>query len=303
MTEIPPEGSGVGSTDGAPRFDLQSHSAPPPGARAPAGGGAAAAAAGVETLALTDHDATSGVPEAQAAAAAAGITLVPAVEITAQDGERHDLHLLGYQVDPTSSELAAALAHSRSDRERRADRMADALRELGFTLDETLLTARAAEGQAIGRPHLAQAVVGHAANHARLAELGLLDPTDFLVAYLIEGRPAFSPRQAPSVAEAIALVHAAGGLAVWAHPFWDVSAPEEVLELLDRFRAEGLDGVEAFYVTHTETQTRRLAEHGASTGLLTTGSSDFHGPEHATFSRFRAFSTHGLAPSLGPIAE
>ena len=227
----------------------------------------------------------------------------PAVISTAAHGERRDLHLLGYRIDPSSPELAAALAHSRSDRERRADRMVDALQELDFALDETLLDARAAEGQAIGRPHLAQAVVGHPANQRRRTELGLLDPSDFLVAYLIEGAPAFSPREAPSVGEAIALIHAAGGLAVWAHPFWDVSAPGEVLELVDEFRTHGLDGVEAFYVTHTRAQTRLLAEHCAQAGLLSTGSSDFHGPEHVNFSRFRAFATHGLTPSLGPLAE
>ena len=75
-----------------------------------------------------------------------------------------------------------------------------------------------------------------------------------------------------------------------------------MLETVDRFRAAGLDGVEAFYVTHTEAQTRLLAERCAERGLLSTGSSDFHGPQHPVFSRFRAFSTYGLSPSLGPLA-
>jgi predicted metal-dependent phosphoesterase TrpH len=261
----------------------------------------AAAASGVELLALSDHDTTAGVPEAQLAARDAGIRLVSAVEITAAFGERSDLHVLGYLVDPVNRQLEAALAHSRADRERRAGRMADALRELGFELDEAMLAARADRGQTIGRPHLAQAVVDLDENRDRLIAEGLTNPTDFLVAYLIEGAPAFRPRESPRVQDAISLIHDAGGLAVWAHPYWDVPDPGEVLATVDRFRGAGLDGVEVFYVTHTEAQTRLLAQHCAELDLLTTGSSDFHGPGHRTFSRFRAFDTYGLVPSLGPL--
>jgi hypothetical protein len=228
--------------------------------------------------------------------------VVAATEISAIDAGRQDLHILGYLIDPDEPALTAALERSRADRGNRAGVMADALRELGFALDEDLLARRAAAGQSIGRPHLAQAVTGVPANRDRLAAEGLLDPTAFLVAYLIEGRPAFRPRDAPSVEEAIELIHGAGGVAIWAHPFWDVEAPDAVLEAIDRFRASGLDGVEAFYVTHSPEQTRLLVDRCAELGLLTTGSSDFHGPAHHTFSRFRAFSTFGRKPVLGPIA-
>ncbi len=288
--------------DDAPRFDLQSHSVHSDGALSPADVVAAATAAGVELLALSDHDTAAGVAEARRAAQAADIGLVSAVEVTATTGDRQDLHVLGYLIDPGDRELAAALERSRTDRERRADAMADRLCELGYALDEELLTRRSAQGKTIGRPHLAQAVVRHPANRERLRAEGLLEPTAFLVAYLIEGTPAFVAREAPSVAEAIELIHGAGGVAVWAHPFWDVPEPEGVLDAIAAFRESGLDGVEAFYVTHTEAQTRLLAAHCAERGLLTTGSSDFHGPEHHTFSAFRAFSLHGLAPDLGPIA-
>jgi predicted metal-dependent phosphoesterase TrpH len=181
--------------------------------------------------------------------------------------------------------------------------MADALRELGFVLDDEMLARRAAEGKSIGRPHLAQAVVSRPENLDRLRDAGLLDPTDFLVAYLIEGKPAFRGRRAPSVEEAIELVHGAGGVAVWAHPFWDISEPAAVLDAITRFRRAGLDGVEAFYASHTAGQTRLLVDHSAQTGLLTTGSSDFHGPDHHTFSHFRAFNLYGMEPTLGPIAD
>ena len=101
---------------------------------------------------------------------------------------------------------------------------------------------------------------------------------------------------------AYATVTDLGGLAFWAHPFWDVTAPREVLDAIDRFHQAGLDGVECFYPTHTREQTGLLAEHCARLGLLRTGSADFHGPAHKNFSRFRAFSTYGHEPVLGPIA-
>jgi 3',5'-nucleoside bisphosphate phosphatase len=291
------------SSGAAPTFDLQSHSVHSDGALAPADVVAGAAAAGVELLALSDHDTAAGVPEAQQAADAAGIGLVTAAEITAMYEGRQDLHVLGYLIDPHERRLVETLERSQSDRGRRAERMSDALRELGFALDDEMLAERAAQGHSIGRPHLAQAVVGQPENRERLERDGLLDPTDFLVAYLIEGKPAFREREAPSVEEAIELIHGAGGLAVWAHPFWDISEPSAVLDAIARFRRAGLDGVEAFYVTHTAGQTRLLVDHCAETGLLTTGSSDFHGPDHHTFSRFRAFDLYGLEPTLGPLAD
>jgi predicted metal-dependent phosphoesterase TrpH len=286
----------------APTFDLQSHSVHSDGALAPADVVSRSAAAGVRLLALSDHDSTAGVAEAEAAAAQAGIGLVPATEITSMYEGRQDLHVLGYLIDPGDATLVTALERSRNDRELRAEAMADALRELGYALDDEALAARAREGKSIGRPHLAQAVVSVPENRARLEAEGLTDPTAFLVAYLIEGKAAFRDRSAPSVAEAIELIHSAGGVAVWAHPFWDIAEPEDVLGAIDRFHAAGLDGVEAFYVTHTEEQTRLLVARCAELELLTTGSSDYHGPHHQRFSAFRAFDTFGLEPHLGPIA-
>jgi hypothetical protein len=285
-----------------PSFDLQSHSIQSDGELTPAGVVASAAAAGVELLALTDHDSVDGVPEAAAVAARDGIRLVAATEISTVDDVSADLHVLGYLIDPADSALREQLSASRAEREGRADRMVDALRELGYSIDESALRARSEQGKAIGRPHIAQAVVRHPDNADRLAREALTDPSAFLVAYLIEGRPAFQPRLGPSVARSIELIHDAGGVAVWAHPFWDVADPPEVLSTLDRFVARGLDGVEAFYVTHTRAQTEMLVDRCAELGLLTTGSSDFHGPHHREFSQFRAFETYGLTVNLGPIS-
>ncbi|MBV9917443.1 MAG: PHP domain-containing protein, partial [Solirubrobacterales bacterium] len=259
--------------------------------------------AGVELLSLTDHDSVDGVAEAAAEAERTGLRLVSGVEISALDADGRDLHILGYLIDAGDKRLRLRLQEYRDDRRRRAQGMAAALRELGFELDATVLEGRAAEGKSIGRPHLAQAVVNHPANAERLAGEEVSEPSAFLEAYLAEGRPAFRPREAPDVPAAIQAIHDAGGLAVWAHPFWDVASAEEVLAAIERFHAAGLDGVECFYATHNREQSELLAEYCAAEGLLSTGSSDFHGPEHRAFSRFRAFSTYGHAPVLGPIAR
>jgi hypothetical protein len=273
----------------APVFDLQAHSTRSDGALEPAAVVAGAAAAGVRLLALTDHDTVAGVEEALAAARDRGVEVVPAVEVSAvQQGSGADVHVLGYRIDHNSSELSASLEGWQADRALRIERMADRLEELGFELDRTELEARRAAGESVGRPHLAAAVRER--------------PEGFFERYLVAGAPAFVPRNTPSVAEAIAAIHTAGGVAVWAHPFWDVSDSEEVLATLERFTALGLDGVEVFYATHTEEQVALLAERCARDDLLQTGSADFHGPGHEHFDRFRAFELYGREPVLGPIA-
>jgi 3',5'-nucleoside bisphosphate phosphatase len=280
-----------------PTFDLQSHSTCSDGALPPRDVVAAARAAGVELLALTDHDTVDGVDEALEAAAAEGLRLVPATELSTIDGDRDDLHVLGYGIDHRSAALGEALERFCADRLARSERMADALRECGFELD---FPDRG--GRPVGRPHLALAAFEHPANSMRLREEGIVNFSQLLEGYLVPGAPAYHRRTTPTVAEAIETVHAAGGMAVWAHPFWDLDANPEVLGAIDRFAALGLDGVEAFYVTHTEAQTRLVAEHCAARGLLRTGSADFHGPEHPNFNRFRAFELHGLEPDLGPFS-
>jgi predicted metal-dependent phosphoesterase TrpH len=287
--------------DEAPDFDLQAHSTRSDGALEPAVVVAAAAAAGVKLLALTDHDTVDGVSEALAAAQEHAITVVPAVEISTVDELGEDFHVLGYGIDHTDAGLAGHLAEWRADRAARIDRMAAKLAELGLPPDRTEIEARRAAGLPVGRPHLATAAIY--ANRERLQADGLDECSAFLEAYLCSGGPAYRRRTTPTVPEAIDAIHAAGGVAVWAHPFWDLARDDEVCEALARFSTAGLDGVEAFYTTHTAAQTRLLHEQAARLGLLTTGSADFHGPEHAQFQRFRAFATYGLEPRLGPIGE
>jgi 3',5'-nucleoside bisphosphate phosphatase len=286
------------------RFDLQSHSTHSDGALAAAEVVERAAQAGVELLALSDHDTISGVAEAVDAGERLGVRVVPAVEISAVDEGApigRELHILGYNIDHTGPPMTDSLVGFLADREKRTLRIRDGLREAGFELDEAEIEQRIAEGKPIGRPHLAGAVLGAPANSARLAAEGIDDVGSLIRGYLIEGRPAFRLRETPTVAEAIDAIHAAGGVAVWAHPFWDVEDPAEVLDGIDRFRAASIDGVEAFYVTHDEPQTRLLAERCAELDMLSTGSADYHGPDNRLFSRFLAFETYGLQPNLGPI--
>jgi 3',5'-nucleoside bisphosphate phosphatase len=287
------------------RFDLQSHSTHSDGELPADEVVAAAAAAGVELLALSDHDTVSGVSEALAAGERAGLPVVPAVEISAIDhgpAADRELHILGYCIDHAGAALSARLAEFLADREQRTLRMAATLRELGFELDEAEIATRRGAGKPIGRPHVAAAVLGAPANAARLEREQIGDIGALIRAYLIEGRPAYRLRETPTVEQAIVAIHEAGGVAVWAHPFWDIAEPPQVLDSIDRFRAAGVDGVEAFYITHTAEQTDLLAERCRALDLLSTGSADFHGPNNPQFDRFLAFDTRGHEPNLGPIA-
>jgi predicted metal-dependent phosphoesterase TrpH len=287
------------------RFDLQSHSTHSDGALAAAEVVERAAQAGVELLALSDHDTVSGVAEAIAAGEKHGVRVVSAVEISAVDEGApvgRELHILGYAIDYTGALISERLAAFLADREKRTLRMRDGLQEVGFELDETVIQQRIAEGKPIGRPHLAEAVLNAPANAQRLQDEDIDDIGSLIRAYLIDGKPAYRLRETPTVAEAVEAIHAAGGVAIWAHPFWDVSDPGEVLETIERFRALGIDGIEAFYVTHTQEQTELLAKLCQEQSLLSTGSADYHGPENRLFSRFLAFETYGFEPNLGPIA-
>ncbi len=289
--------------DDAPDFDLQAHSTCSDGTLAPAAVVARAAAAGVRLLALTDHDTVEGVGAAVEAGRRHGVVVVPACEISALTEAGEDRHILGYLVDRDDTDLGAMLADSRTERRRRAAGMLAALDDLGFAVEEATIERLRRTGRPIGRPHLAAAVTCHPANRARLEDEGCCQPNAFLEAYLVEGRPAYRPRGGPSVAAAIALIHGAGGLAVWAHPFWDPGTEAQVLAAVDRFVAYGLDGVEAFYVTHTRAQVELLHRRATELGLLITGSADFHSPDHPMFNRFRNFDLHGLAPRLGLIGR
>ncbi len=265
-------------------IELQSHSTVSDGQLEPAGVVEAAAEAGVTTLALTDHDAVAGVAEAAAAAERAGIELVPAVEMSCVHAFADDLHVCGYWVDTVA--LAPACERAQAERVSRAEEIIENLRREGLEVTIEDAIAEAGDALSIGRPHIARA--------AGAGE----DLGPFFEEYLVPGAKAFVPRRWPTADEAVALIQEAGGAAVVAHPYWDVSDPAEVEELI---RALAIDGIEAFYPPHTREQTAHLLGLCEELGLTPTASSDFHGPTHKTFSRFGAYQTFGLGePEVPP---
>ena len=284
-----------------PTFDLQAHSTFSDGTLPPAEVVRLAADAGVELLALTDHDTVDGVAEAQAAAREHGIRLTPAAELSAVDGVHEDMHVCGYELDVRHPVLLEKLELYRTDRATRVLEMGERMRRAGFEVDDTTLLERHEQGLPLGRPHLADIVLSHPDNAPKLEAEGITGRDELFPRYLLPGTPGFVRRRRPTVAEAIDLIHEAGGVAVWAHPFWDLDDPQEALATLDRYAASGLDGVECFYATHSREQTHLLHAECTRRGLLITGSADFHGPRHERFHGFRAFELYGLEPALGPI--
>ena len=288
----------------SPAFDLQSHSLHSDGELQVADVVANAAEAGVELLALSDHDTVDGVDEALAAGALHGVRITPATEISAVDGQYEDLHVLGYGIDHRSALLQERLADARSVIASAAQtRWPRGSGSSASRWTRPPIDARKQAGKPVGRPHLAAAVLAHPDNAGRLANEGHDSVSSFIPAYLIQGTPGYVARSRPTVEEAIGWIHDAAGVAVWAHPFWDIDDDAQVLSAIDRYSAAGLDGVEVFYTSHTEEQTLLLADRCAELGLLRTGSSDYHGPGHKLFSRFRDFDLHDREPNLGPIAH
>jgi predicted metal-dependent phosphoesterase TrpH len=263
--------------------ELQSHSTVSDGQLAPAEVVAKAAEAGVTTLALSDHDAIAGVAEAMAAARERSIELVPAIEMSCVHEFAEDLHICGYWVDLGA--IAAACERAQHERVTRAGQIIEKLRAEGFDIHLEDAVREAGDALSIGRPHIARAA----------GATGDLGP--FFEEYLVPGAKAFVPRAWPTADQAVELIHAAGGAAVVAHPYWDISAPEEVDELI---RALDVDGVETYYPTHSREQTAHLLELCDELNLVTTGSSDYHGPTHKTFSSFGAYETYGLGEPQVP---
>jgi len=225
-----------------------------------------AAAAGLDALALTDHDTVAGIGEA-AAALPAGLTLIPGMELSCRrDG--HSVHLLAYLFDPAHPELAAQCLAIRQSRTERARAMVAKLADLGAPVTWEQVTAIAAGG-VIGRPHIARAMI----------ESGVVGSVAeaFTPEWIAPGGRAHAPRYALDPAEAIGLVHAAGGVAVLAHPLavtrgWTV--PER---LITELALAGLDGVEVDHPDHDAAERDQLRAVAGRLDLAATGGSDDHG--------------------------
>ena len=254
------------------RIDLHTHSTASDGTDAPAELVAAAAAAGLDIVALTDHDTTQGWDDAAAAARRHGVVLVPGAEISCT-AVGISVHLLSYLHDPEDPALLVETERVRAHRMTRAKRMVELLaRDYPITWDDVV--AQTGTGTTVGRPHIADALV----------VLGVVpDRSAAFTEVLTADSPYYVPHYAPGAVEAVRLVRAAGGVPVLAHPGASgrgrVIPDRVVREMTDA----GLRGLEVDHRDHDRSQKERLRELAELLGLLVTGSSDYHGagkPNH-----------------------
>ena len=251
----------AGSASARETVDLHLHSSASDGAFPPAAVVMRAAAAGIRAVALTDHDTLAGVPAAMQTGKELGIRVVSGCEfsVAAPWGE---MHVLGYFLPYGSAALEQFLAACRADRERRGRAMVARLHRLGVALSEEDVLAEA-EGGAIGRPHVARALV-------RRRLVGTVG--EAFDRYLARGRPAFVEKTLPTFAAVATLVHRVGGVVSAAH-----LRERGTRAVLEQFQADGLDAVETRHPAHDPDQRARLTDHALALGLLRTGGSDWHG--------------------------
>lgn len=252
------------------RIDLHTHSTASDGTDTPAELVRNAAAAGLDVIALTDHDTVAGYAEA-AAALPAGLTLVTGAELSCRlDGV--GMHMLAYLFDPREPELSRERELVRDDRTPRAQAMIGKLQALGVEVTWEQVARIAGEGS-VGRPHIATALV----------ELGVVPTVSdaFTPDWLADGGRAYAEKHELDPFDAIRLVKAAGGVTVFAHPAAvkrGACVPEAAIAEL---AAAGLDGIEVDHMDHDADARARLRGLAVDLGLLTTGSSDYHGSRKA----------------------
>jgi hypothetical protein len=243
-------------------IDLHTHSLRSDGALSPTELVQRAAARGVRVQALSDHDTLVGVGEALAEGERLGVRIIPATELNTES-EWGDIHVLGYFLDPADMALEARLRWLREGRGRRIELMVERLATLGFpvALERVLAIA---QGGALGRPHLAQA----------LLEAGYIPTYDDAFRTLIsKDSPAYVARVGLTPHEAVRLVRDHGGVPSLAHPFTATDLETVLPQLVDA----GLAGIECYYGSHHAAETVRCLALAARYDLVPTGGSDFHG--------------------------
>ncbi|HEY6084575.1 MAG TPA: PHP domain-containing protein [Nitrospira sp.] len=248
------------------RIDLHLHTTHSDGSLRPSEVLALAQAANVTALAITDHDITTGIPEAMASGEALGIEVIPGVEISSFDG-KSELHILGYCVNWEDAVFNSRLETLRASRHRRNPLIVERLRAAGFdvTYDEVKTLAGT---ESVGRPHIAQLL---------MKKKYVTSAKEAFDRYLAEGRSAYVARDLPSPAEAILWIREAKGVPVLAHPTWIKETGEELRACVTALKDAGLGGLEVHYSTHTKAQTSGYLDLGKRLDLLITGGSDFHG--------------------------
>ena len=247
-------------------IDLHIHSTASDGTLTPEQIVQVALAKGLSAIAIADHDTVGGVRPAIAAARGTGLEVFPAVEVSAQVGE-HELHILGYCIDLASEELQATLLRAQVARQERVREMVRRLQALGLPITDEDVAAHA-RGTAPGRPHVAAAMVSR----------GIVRQSqDAFHRYLRRGRPGYVERWKLMPADAIGLIKRAGGVAVFAHP--GLSGCDDRVPSFAEF---GLEGLEAYHVDHSPSQTMRYKRLAKALGMLVTGGTDSHGPTGPT---------------------
>jgi hypothetical protein len=249
------------------RADLHTHSNRSDGTDTPGDLVRAAAAAGLDVVALTDHDAADGWDEAAATAADVGIGFVPGMEVSCRHHGR-PVHLLAYGVDPHHPLLAQELGRILDGRSRRLPAILRGLAEAGITLSLSDVHAVAPDTAALGRPHVADALIAAGV---------VADRREAFVRFLMPGGPGYVQRHAAELLEMVGLVAAAGGVAVVAHPWGRSSRTVLTPAALAELARAGLVGLEVQHRDQSERDTRGLAALARDLGLLQTGSSDYHG--------------------------
>lgn len=248
------------------RIDLHTHSTASDGTQSPAEVMASARAAGLDVVALTDHDTTSGWVEA--AGAASGMEFVPGAELSCQTEDGISLHMLGLLFDPGYSALREAMEITRDDRLPRMERMVANLAADGIAITMEQVWAQVPEGATLGRPHLADALVA----------AGVVSKRDeAFVDLLHNDSKYYVGHLAPTPLQAVELIKAAGGVAIFAHP--GASKRGEIVseELIASLVPVGLDALEVDHRDHDTPTRERLRALAERLGILCTGSSDYHG--------------------------
>lgn len=248
-------------------FDLHCHSTASDGVLAPADVVARAAEHGVDVLALTDHDVTDGIVEAQAAADECGLQLVPGVEVSVTWNKKL-VHIVGLGIDPENVALQQGLASLREKRLIRAQKMAEKLEKAGVP-DALAGAMRYAGGEVLSRTHFARYLV----------EIGLVK--DFAAAFkrfLSHGKRGFVGVEWAGLEEALGWIHDAGGQAVIAHPARYSMSRTLLGALMDDFKKAGGAAIEVVSSSHTPGEVKSMAEMTNKYGLLSSCGSDFHGP-------------------------
>ncbi|MBN1425100.1 PHP domain-containing protein [Candidatus Fermentibacteria bacterium] len=243
------------------RADLHTHTTFSDGLLSPTALVERAAHCGLAAIAITDHDAVSGVQEALTSGAQLGIEVVPGVEISAGI-DTQEIHVLGYWIDHTNAEFDSWLRRFQAIRVDRIGSILQRLDDIGIHIDYDYVIALGGPG-AVGRPHIAKALV----------EYGFVGTEAEAFETLIgDGCPGYTARERVSPADAIRIINTAGGVAGWAHPA--VEGHDEWLESLVDM---GLEALEVVHPDHSRDDVQRYRRLAGRFGLIMTGGSDFHG--------------------------